>query len=74
MTYSECTRCGAQVAFYSEGALRGFNAENARREAAGRQPFRCVCEPCRKIEREPQGESVKLFEPAPNQMPGQLAF
>lgn len=33
-----------------------------------------VCEWCRKADREPQGEAVKLFEPAPTQIPGQLAF
>lgn len=33
-----------------------------------------TCETCRKVAREPQGETVRLFEPAPAQMPGQLAF
>jgi hypothetical protein len=74
MTYSECVRCGAQVAFYSEGALRGFQAENARREAAGREPFPSICEPCRRLDRQPQGESMRLFTPAPNQIPGQLGL
>lgn len=32
------------------------------------------CEPCRKLEREPQGEAVRLFEPAPTQMPGQMTL
>lgn len=36
------------------------------------EPF--VCEPCRKLEREPQGTAVRLFEPAPTQLPGQMAF
>lgn len=31
-----------------------------------------VCEPCRASDREPQGEAVRLFQPAPNQIPGQL--
>jgi hypothetical protein len=74
MVYDECIRCGAQMAFYSEGAKRGFEAENARRVTAGRAPFLRVCDPCRTLERKPQGETVKLFEPAPNQMPGQLSF
>lgn len=33
-----------------------------------------VCEPCRSLEREPQGEAMRLFAPAPNQTPGQLTF
>lgn len=73
MTYSECHRCGAQsVAYYSEGALRGADAENARRVAAGREPFARVCDSCRALDRAPQGEAVRLFIPAPAQTPGQL--
>jgi hypothetical protein len=30
-----------------------------------------VCDPCRDLERAPQGETVKLFEPAPAVMSGQ---
>jgi hypothetical protein len=33
-----------------------------------------VCQPCRRLERQPQGETVRLFEPAPNQLPGQCRF
>jgi hypothetical protein len=33
-----------------------------------------ACDPCRRLERRSQGEAVRLFEPAPNQMPGQLAL
>jgi predicted RNA-binding Zn-ribbon protein involved in translation (DUF1610 family) len=33
-----------------------------------------VCQTCRRLERRSQGETVRLFEPAPNQMPGQLAL
>jgi hypothetical protein len=33
-----------------------------------------LCATCRKLERAPQGEAVRLFTPAPNQMPGQLSF
>jgi hypothetical protein len=33
-----------------------------------------VCASCRSGEREPQGEAVRLFEPAPSQIPGQLGF
>jgi hypothetical protein len=72
MVYDECVRCGAQVAFYSEGAKRGFEAENARRVQAGRAPFLHVCDPCRRLDRAPQGEAVRLFTPAPAQLPGQL--
>jgi hypothetical protein len=33
-----------------------------------------VCVACRGLERQPQGETVRLFTPAPNQIPGQLAL
>jgi hypothetical protein len=33
-----------------------------------------LCATCRAVERQPQGESVRLFNPAPAQMPGQLGF
>jgi len=33
-----------------------------------------TCGRCLERERAPQGETVRLFEPAPNQMPGQLAM
>jgi hypothetical protein len=31
-----------------------------------------VCAPCRDLARAPQGEAVRLFTPAPAQLPGQL--
>jgi hypothetical protein len=33
-----------------------------------------VCSACRTGDRQPQGETVRLFEPAPNVMPGQLSM
>lgn len=33
-----------------------------------------VCESCQSADREPQGEAVRLFEPAPTQITGQLSF
>lgn len=33
-----------------------------------------MCATCRTIERRQQGETVRLFEPAPAQIPGQMAF
>lgn len=33
-----------------------------------------TCDTCRKLERAPQGERVRLFEPAPEQLPGQEFF
>lgn len=33
-----------------------------------------ACDACQTLEREPQGDAVKLFEPAPEQMPGQLGM
>jgi hypothetical protein len=32
------------------------------------------CETCQRLERQPQGEATRLFTPAPNQIPGQLAL
>jgi hypothetical protein len=33
-----------------------------------------MCATCRAVDHEPQGEAVRLFTPAPAQMPGQLGF
>lgn len=37
-----------------------------------------ICDPCltarRAADREPQGEALRLFTPAPNQLPGQLTL
>lgn len=33
-----------------------------------------MCATCRAVDREPQGEAVRLFTPAPAQMPGQTAL
>jgi hypothetical protein len=33
-----------------------------------------VCNACKATERAPQGQAVRLFEPAPNQLTGQLSF
>jgi hypothetical protein len=33
-----------------------------------------VCQACRGLERVPQGEAVRLFTPAPTEIPGQLAL
>lgn len=40
----------------------------------GQRGGETVCPPCRKLEREPQGETVRLFEPAPTQLEGQLTL
>jgi hypothetical protein len=32
------------------------------------------CNACQQQDRAPQGETVRLFEPAPVQMPGQIPF
>ena len=69
--YADCQRCGQSVAFYSPGALLGFQMENARRADAGREPFPTICDACRASDRAPQGEPLSLFTPAPTQMAGQ---
>lgn len=33
-----------------------------------------MCATCRKADRAPQGESMRLFTPAPNPIPGQLSL
>jgi hypothetical protein len=33
-----------------------------------------LCDPCKSAEREPQGEAMRLFSPAPNQLAGQLTL
>jgi hypothetical protein len=33
-----------------------------------------VCTTCRDADRQPQGEAMRLFTPAPTQIPGQFAF
>jgi len=35
---------------------------------------RVPCRPCRDAEHEPQGDVVRLFEPAPAQLEGQLTL
>jgi hypothetical protein len=60
-----CTRC-RQVTIPAE------LVEEMGRSSVWTVP--AVCESCRKLERQPQGENMRLFEPAPNQMPGQLGF
>lgn len=33
-----------------------------------------VCAPCRSLESERQGDAVRLFEPTPTQLEGQMSF
>jgi hypothetical protein len=40
----------------------------------GERPPFGICDACRALERQPQGEAVRLFTPAPAQMPGQTVF
>jgi hypothetical protein len=42
------------------------------RDQPADQPL--ACETCRAADRAPQGETVKLFEPSPAQLPGQLSL
>lgn len=53
-----CSHCGQQAAFEPSAAFPGF----------------LKCEHCLGLERQPQGETVRLFEPAPAVMPGQTSF
>jgi hypothetical protein len=55
---SECVYCGQTA-----------NAKPC--DCHGERPPFGICDSCREREREPQGEAVRLFTPAPAQMPGQ---
>jgi hypothetical protein len=59
---SDCPRCGQTVASDRDPLLFVVN----------HVPM--VCDSCRERDREPQGETVRLFTPAPAQMPGQTVF
>jgi hypothetical protein len=53
----ECLRCGQRPAPIIETRCG---------------PFCGYCDACRDLARAPQGEAVRLFTPAPAQLPGQL--
>jgi hypothetical protein len=69
--FDSCSRCGQYA---------GFPDANA----GPRLPYACgcgqlsdtpgACRACREADRAPQGEAVRLFEPAPATMPGQTGF
>jgi hypothetical protein len=66
-----CVQCGQYA---------GFPDANA----GPRLPYACgcgqlsdtpgACDACREADRAPQGEAVRLFTPAPAEMPGQTGF
>jgi hypothetical protein len=62
MHVSDCPRCGQTVASDRDPHL--IVEERIPR----------VCDTCLTRDREPQGERVRLFTPAPAVMPGQLGF
>jgi hypothetical protein len=57
---TECRRCGALAAFVEPGRPDFWNAPHG------------LCDACQRADRAPQGEAVRLFNPAPAQLPGQL--
>lgn len=61
---SKCERCGQScITIHPDGWSVPMLSTGA-----------IVCEPCQQREREPQGETVRLFEPAPTQLEGQMSF
>jgi ribosomal protein S27AE len=54
----ECDRCGQLTAYHPD---EHFYED-------------VVCGSCREAERRPQGEAMRLFAPAPNQIPGQMSL
>jgi hypothetical protein len=76
-----CSRCGQASPVEGDAyVLAAFTCENCRgRQSAclscGQvQPHIGLCGPCATRSREPQGEAMRLFTPAPTQIAGQLAM
>lgn len=55
-TQVDCDRCGQLTAYDAAEAFSGP----------------ALCPKCTKLDRAPQGEAVRLFEPAPAQITGQM--
>jgi hypothetical protein len=61
---SKCERCGQScITHYPDGWSVPMDRTGA-----------IVCDSCRERDRQPQGEAVRLFTPAPAQMPGQTVL
>jgi PHP family Zn ribbon phosphoesterase len=85
-----CPRCGCAArvgAHHSAHCVQCFTSFRTDTPAEDhfRQCVRCGqtvitradvprCETCQRLERQPQGEATRLFTPARNQIPGQLAL
>ena len=77
--YVTCPRCGcsARVGLHhSAHCVQCFTTfrTDISCPGCGQLGRDTVCDSCREADREPQGESMRLFTPAPNQIPGQLAL
>lgn len=59
---------------HSEHTLPLLGADDGECPRCGQTGGEIVCPSCRKTEREPQGEAMRLFAPAPNQITGQMTF
>jgi hypothetical protein len=74
-----CPRCGCAArvgAHHSAHCVQCFTTfrTDIACPSCGQLGRDTVCDSCRTTAREPQGEAVRLFEPAPTQLDGQLAF
>lgn len=82
----DCPRCGKSCPIgphHSAHCSHCFTSWRTDHEP--RLPYACrgcgqlqdhlgLCPRCHGLEREPQGQAVRLFEPAPTQIPGQLGL
>jgi hypothetical protein len=83
-----CPRCGCACRVgphHSAHCVQCFTSFRTDAQDGPRLPYACprceqlsdvqgLCPRCVALDREPQGESVRLFQPAPTQLPGQLAL
>lgn len=77
--YVTCPNCGcaARVGLHGGGSCQQcftpFRVSCSRCGQLGAVAYG-VCGSCQTADREPQGESMRLFTPAPTQLPGQLSM
>ena len=87
MTMTTCPRCGCECRMQAHDHAHCVQCFTSFRPSAQgpRLPYECqrcgqlsgddrVCDACRAQDREPQGETVRLFQPAPTQMPGEATM
>jgi hypothetical protein len=76
LEYTTCPKCGCSCRVRAGGGtcqqcFTPFRVDCSRCGQVGAVAYG-VCDPCQQATRAPQGEAMRLFAPAPNQIPGQL--